>query len=70
MAVRLLVPLLLAALVLPAAGRAELVAPVSAYMGIREYRRIRRPFVVRQLRRALATCGNLRWWLTRRSRAS
>jgi hypothetical protein len=42
----------------------------SEERGIREYRRIHRPFVVRQLRRALAACGSLRWWLTRRSRAT
>ena len=38
--------------------------------GIQEFRRIHRPFVVRQFRRILALCGSVRWWLTRRSRAT
>jgi hypothetical protein len=42
----------------------------SEERGVREYGRINRPFVVRQLRRVLAAGGNLRWWLTRRSRAT
>ena len=42
----------------------------SEARGIQEFRRINRPFVVRQLRRILALCGGVRLWLTRRSRAT
>lgn len=38
--------------------------------GIQGHRRMRRPFVLRQLRRVLAICDNLRCWPTRRLSAT
>ena len=42
----------------------------SEARGTQEFRRIHRPFVVRQIRRVLAALDGIRWWLSRRSDAA